>query len=76
MGGKGEPLEIVQEMVYAQTRINIGKWETQNSLGFWYTTYYLILTRRPDQVMINKKKKKKKKKERKKESKERKELAE
>ena len=45
MGGKGDPLGIVQEseiwpydqMVYAQTRICPRNWDAQNSLGFWDT---------------------------------------
>ena len=45
LGGKGDLLEIVQEigiwpykqMVYAQSRICPGEWETQTSLGIWDT---------------------------------------
>ena len=43
MGGKGDPLWAVQEiiiptcwqMIYAQTRMSPRKWSAQNSLGLW-----------------------------------------
>ena len=45
LGGKGDPLGIVQEieiwsyyqMLHAQTRIRQGEWITQNSRGFFHT---------------------------------------
>ena len=43
MGGEGDRLGIMKEiyiwlynqMVYAQTRICLGEWDSQNSLVFW-----------------------------------------
>ena len=44
-------------MVYAQPNICPGEWYTQTPLGFWHKTDNLILARRLDLIIINKKKK-------------------
>ena len=48
-------------MVYEQTRIRLGEWDAQISLGFWAKTDHLISARKPDLNIIYKKKKKKEK---------------
>ena len=63
LGGKGDPLGIVQEakillcwqMLYTQTRIRAGKWD--NILwDLEIQTDHQIPTREPDLVLISKKK--------------------
>ena len=53
---------LYKQIVYAQHKIRLGKWDSQTSPGFWDKNNLQILARRPDLVKVNKKKKKKKRK--------------
>ena len=56
LGGKGDLLGSVQEMVYAQTIICPREWDAHNSLGFSDTNGSPNHDRRLDLVLIKKKK--------------------